>query len=58
MDVEKNCETCKFGLKPMSFPECAAEKCDENYSNWSPDPEDGPSGVLTDDGAGSCDFPC
>jgi len=39
MDMEKNCGTCRYGLKPMSFPECVAERCDEYYSNWTPDAE-------------------
>jgi hypothetical protein len=42
MTAEKNCGTCRYGLRPMSYPECLAEKCDENYSNWMPDPEGEP----------------
>ena len=57
MAVEKNCGTCRYGLKPMSFPECVAEKCDEDYSNWTPDPEDEAGTARTDLGEEGCDFP-
>jgi hypothetical protein len=58
MAVEKNCGTCRYGVKPMSFPECVAERCDENYSNWTADPDDkqgAPRPVL---GGEDSHFPC
>lgn len=53
MAIEKNCGTCRYGLKPMSFPECVAERCDENYSNWTPDEEDGFETIATSEIIGS-----
>lgn len=53
MAIEKNCGTCRYGLKPMNFPECIAERCDENYSNWTPDAEDGLETIATGESIGS-----
>jgi hypothetical protein len=57
MAVEKNCRTCRYGLKPMSFPECLTEKCDENYSNWTEDTEDKAEAVHMDQASGALDIP-
>jgi hypothetical protein len=72
MAAERNCGNCRYGLKPMSYPQCLAEKCDEDYSNWTPDAEGESkapeSGAMVDGGtsdeqvifrqAGVYHFPC
>jgi len=58
MADEKNCGTCRYGLKPMSFPECISERCDDNYSNWTPDPENEREDFRRDHAAEVSDSPC